>query len=130
MIISDELFDYRERLFLDCLRRFGLSEPLIRRWSSIHERFRRDIVKSAPRGLVVAGRETMHEGYSMETLGCGALCDGCGAEMARGTVGRMHQRTGELFCAGCTARVIGASQNPPASGSLDLQAAGGPSSRT
>ncbi len=105
MVISDELFDYREQLMLECLRRYGLAEPLIRRWSALHEQFRRDIVKAVPRGLVVAGREeALLEGYQEETLAVGALCDGCSREMAPGSVGRMHQRTGELYCQACVAR--------------------------
>lgn len=104
MVISDELFDYRERLFFEVVRAHGLAEPLIARWASLHERFRREIVKSAPRGLIHNGAEHMMEGFSVETIEVETVCDGCHEEVAIGTVARMHRRTGELFCARCEAK--------------------------
>lgn len=101
MVITDELFDYRERLFEDCVRRHGLPEPLVRRWNALHELFRRDIVKSRARGLWMNGSELDQEGFSMESLEVGTLCDGCESEMAPGEHGRMHRRTGKLYCLRC-----------------------------
>ena len=112
MIISDELFDYREELFDECVRRSGLSEHLHRRWRAFHEAFRREIVKSTARGLILDGVEHHFEGYSEETLDIGVLCDGCQAEMAAGTTGRMHRRTGQLFCDGCAKGALRASDFP------------------
>jgi len=103
MIISDELFDYREALFDSVLREEGLPEPLIRRFLGLHERFRRSIVKSRARGLVIDGVEHLHEGYSEEILPIACLCDGCGGEMPEGSRGRMHKRTGLLYCEQCEA---------------------------
>jgi NAD(P)H-flavin reductase/ferredoxin/truncated hemoglobin YjbI len=103
MIISDELFDYREALFESCLRRHGVSETHLRRWAALHELFRREIVKSKERGVIMGGKEYLHEGYSLETLAIGSLCDGCFQEMPEGTQGRMHRRTGKLFCMACNA---------------------------
>jgi hypothetical protein len=34
--------------------------------------------------------------------------------MREGSVGRLNSRTGELFCAGCAARRVGATIDPPA----------------
>lgn len=101
MVISDALFDYRETLFFDIVRRHGLAAHLIHRWAAIHEMFRRDIVKSAPRGVLQQGVEVNLEGYSHETLGIGAVCDGCGDEVAAGDRVMMHNRTGEIYCAAC-----------------------------
>lgn len=118
MVISDELFDYRERIIEDCMRRHGLAEHLIHRWCSIHELFRREIVKSAPRGLIVDGVERMLEGFSEEVLDIDAMCDGCQQEMPKGAVGRLHARTGELFCSRCSARKVGSTLAPPPGGSM------------
>ncbi len=114
MIISDELFDYRERLIEDVMRRHGLSEAMIRRWGAVHELFRREIVKSRARGLVIDGVEHRHEGFREETVEVACLCDGCEGEIAEGSVARLHARTGELFCAACSARKVGATLQPPA----------------
>lgn len=103
MIISDELFDYREDLLVSCMSAFGLAPRLIWRWAALHERFRRSIVKSVPRGLILNGQEVMLEGFTSETLSIGSVCDGCQAAIATGSVARMHRRTGELFCEGCEA---------------------------
>lgn len=101
MIISDDLFDYRETLFEDCLRRHGLREDLIRRWSAFHELFRREIVKSRERGIILGGEEHLHVGYSIETVDIGTLCDGCEQEIEAGAQGRMHKRTGQFYCMNC-----------------------------
>lgn len=101
MVIDEDLFDHRERIFTDVLREDGLAEHLVRRWEALHERFRREMVKAAPRGLVIDGREMPVEGYSRETLSVGTVCDGCGAEMPEGSVGSMHVRTGQLYCQAC-----------------------------
>lgn len=103
MIISDELFDYREALFESVLREEGLPEPFIRRFLHLHERFRRSIVKSRARGLFIDGVEHLHEGYSEELLPIACVCDGCGGEMPEGSRGRMHKRTGLLYCERCEA---------------------------
>jgi truncated hemoglobin YjbI len=58
MVISDDLFDYRELLFETILREHGLAESMIRGWHALHERFRAEIVKAAPRGMVSKGWST------------------------------------------------------------------------
>lgn len=115
MVISDELFDYREAMMEECIVRHELPPHLVRRWLAFHELFRREIVKSAPRGLIIDGVERHLDGYSEETISIGTICDGCGGEMQPGSMGRMHQRTGQLFCALCGARHVGATDAPPAS---------------
>ncbi len=101
MVISDDLFDYREALFEDCIRRYGLPQHLIQRWLAIHERFRADIVKATPRGIVEDGVERYLERFDSVPLAVGSICDGCGAEVAEGTVVRYHMRTGLIYCPAC-----------------------------
>ena len=107
MIISNELFDYREKLFFDIVRRHGISEPMIHRWATIHEMFRREMVKSVPRGLLLHGREVHLEGFSQETLDVGTICDGCQEAVEPGDKVLMHTRTGEIFCTRCQGRHTG-----------------------
>ncbi len=103
MVISDELFDYREAMIERVARARGLEERLLSRWMALHERFRRELVKPVARGLIVDGREREQPDFSVETLDSGTLCDGCEAEMSPGDRGRLHHRTGKLFCLGCDA---------------------------
>jgi truncated hemoglobin YjbI len=103
MIISDELFDYRERIIVGAMRRYGLTEALIRRWSGVHELFRREIVKTHQRGMVVDGVEIIEQGYNEEILPIDAVCDGCDQVIPAGVTSRHHLPTGKLYCAGCGA---------------------------
>ncbi len=114
MIVSDELFDYREQLIEDVMRSHGLPEDAIRKWCGVHELFRREIVKATARGLIIDGVEGPAEQITEEPIEVASLCDGCEAEMPEGSVGRLNSRTGELFCARCAARRIGETFAPPA----------------
>jgi NAD(P)H-flavin reductase/truncated hemoglobin YjbI len=101
MVISDETFDYRERIMVECLERYGLPQPLINRWRRFEEGFRVDIVKSAPRSLVVQGVEMPLEGFGEEEISVGTICDGCGREIHSGERVRYHLRLGHTYCPGC-----------------------------
>ena len=57
------------------------------------------------RGMIVDGVEVKRDGFSEERLLADMVCDGCHGEMLEGEIGRMHQRTGQLFCARCASRV-------------------------
>lgn len=103
MVISDELFDYREALMEDCIRRSGLAEEHVRWWLAFQEMFRREIVKSAPRGIVEDGVESLREGFTLEVIDVATLCDGCGGEVDAGERIRLHNRTGKLYCMDCSA---------------------------
>jgi len=101
MVISSELFDYREALLEACMRKHGLAEPFIARWLQIDEVFRKQIVKDAPFPRKLDGRELPLEGYEVLELVIGCVCDGCEGEMHPGTRATAHVRTGKTFCAGC-----------------------------
>ena len=103
MIISDELFDYREALMERFMREHGLSEHLIRRWSAIHELFRREIVKSSARGMIANGVEQVRKPPSTITMEVGSVCDACMGEIPIGATARYHPEGGELFCSSCAA---------------------------
>lgn len=101
MVISDEIFDHRERLMEQTLRDHGLPEHLVERWRRYEESFRGDIVKPAPWKLVVDGVEMPLEGYGELELTVGGLCDGCQREVNVGERVRYHLRLGTTYCAEC-----------------------------
>lgn len=101
MVISDELFDYREAMFEQALRDHGLPEPMIRRWEALHERFRAEIVKPVARGMIIGGKEVPLRNHEVETLDIDAVCDGCGREIGAGERARYQHRLGTLHCATC-----------------------------
>ncbi len=102
MVIDDDLFDYREELMESVMRRHGLSEDVIRRWAAMHERFRAEIVKTRPRGMVVDGRELPLPPPQTIVTDVPTICDGCEAEIEAGSTAMYSEQTGELFCAKCT----------------------------
>ena len=101
MVISDELFDHREALMEDCLRRHGLPEHLIARWRGVEEIFRKVIVKEKPRPRKIRGQELPLDGYGSVAITTGTLCDGCAGEIDAGTLATYHVRTGKIYCASC-----------------------------
>ncbi|KGM53087.1 hypothetical protein N800_11095 [Lysobacter daejeonensis GH1-9] len=101
MVISDELFDYREALFETVLREAGLAPELIRRWLALHERFRAEIVKGAPRGMILSGVEQPLHTLSVQRLTIDAVCDSCHQEILAGAPSRYQYRLGTLHCAAC-----------------------------
>jgi len=119
MIISDELFDYREELMMTCLRRYGLSEELIAQWRAAEEQFRKQIVKDTPIPKKVRGLELPLEGYQRETLTVGSLCDGCGLELPDGSIATYHVRTGRTFCDPCSPNNLEESAHAGGSASAD-----------
>ena len=102
MVISDEIFDYRERMMEACLRRHGLAEHLIQRWRRFEESFRSDIVKATPWKLVVDGIERPLDGFGELDLTVGTLCDGCQRAVESGERVRYHLRLGLTYCTDCT----------------------------
>ncbi|MBL9022716.1 MAG: 2Fe-2S iron-sulfur cluster binding domain-containing protein [Myxococcales bacterium] len=104
MVISDELFDYREAILEGLMRDYGLSEALVRQWSAIHETFRAAIVKSSARGLIVDGVERPVEPPEELTVEFATICDGCQGAIDVGERARYHPRSGQLYCASCAAR--------------------------
>jgi ferredoxin-NADP reductase/truncated hemoglobin YjbI len=114
MVISNELFDYREGLMMDSLRRHGLPGHLIERWREIEERYRPDIVKGAPWKRVVHGVEMPLDGFGTVTMEVGSVCDGCGGEICAGETVRYHLRLGTTYCPKCSSNEEAAATAPVA----------------
>jgi len=101
MVISEETFKYREALMIECQRRAGLPEEMIRRWIAIEDYYKQDIVKSEPWKRVVGGVELPLEGFGEMILDSGAICDGCGRIVEVGENVRYHLRIGSMYCGQC-----------------------------
>ena len=101
MVISDELFDYRENMFEQTLIEQGLRQPLIRRWMALHERLRGEIVKAVARGMISQGIEQPLQNHIIEHLEIDTRCDGCGQEIAAFQPSRYQYRSGKLHCQRC-----------------------------
>lgn len=98
MVISDDLFDYREDLMERCLLEHGLSKDLAGRVRSIDEIFRRAIVKDEP---LRNERAAPAEGFEVARLEVGSLCDACEGEIPEGAMATYHVRTGKTHCSSC-----------------------------
>ena len=101
MIISKELFDYREQLMQSCLRKHGLSETMIERWMRMEYRYLNVIVKNKVWKKVVDGVEYPVDGFGEIVTEVGTLCDACHREVSAGETITYHLRTGEVYCNDC-----------------------------
>lgn len=101
MIITHELFDYRQALMVQTLREHSVSESQIQRWTRFEEYFRPDIVKSTAWPRVDGGVESFVEGFEREVLSEATLCDHCGNEVAGGVEVLYHRRLGTISCPDC-----------------------------
>lgn len=101
MVISNDLFDYREGIMVATLRRHGLPEHLVERWRTVEESFRGDIVKDKPVPKKIGDIELPLDGYEELELDCGAMCDSCGEAIEAGEKIRYHVRLGEVYCPIC-----------------------------
>jgi len=101
MIISRELFDYRENLMRTTLRKHGLAEPLIERWIEMENRYRDVVVKNKAWKKIVDGVEYPVDGFGEIVVEFGTLCDSCGREISPGEHISYHLRTGEVYCDTC-----------------------------
>lgn len=106
MVISDELFDYREDLMMGCLRHHGLSETMIRRWRAMEEGYRSDIVKSAAWPRRLGDMELPLDGFGEETMSAATLCDSCQSEINVGEKVRYHLRLGTTYCRACATNLV------------------------
>ncbi|PHQ23634.1 hypothetical protein CLH62_20355 [Marinobacter guineae] len=101
MVISNDLFDYREALMVDCLKRHGLPDHLVARWVALENSFRPDIVKDKPWNRKIGDMEIPVSGFGEITLDIGSICDSCGSEIAQGETVRYQLRLGTLYCPDC-----------------------------
>ena len=101
MVISDELFDYRESIMEACLRDHGLADHLVKRWLDYEELYRADIVKSTPAQKVLFGEKMPLDGFEEMNIDASTLCDSCQGEINIGDLVRYHIRLGTTYCSKC-----------------------------
>lgn len=106
MVISNELFDYRANIMLNCLREAGLSELMVQRFMEIEEFYRHDIVKSVPFPRLIGGIERPLEGFNEITMDVGSLCDICEREVSAGEKVNYHVRLGKIYCSDCSSQRV------------------------
>jgi truncated hemoglobin YjbI len=102
MVISDELFDYREALFAACFRDYGVEERWIAELHAIHESYRSHIVKGAPFAKKRGGVALPLDGHERVLLTVGTCCDACGRAVEKGGLVWSHVRTGRTSCEPCS----------------------------
>jgi len=101
MVISNELFDYREKILIQCLREHNLPEYLIIRWIDLDESFRKDIVKDVPQPKVMNGITFPLDKFEVLKIDEGTLCDGCHQAIEKNETVRYHIRLGLTYCTHC-----------------------------
>jgi len=101
MIISRELFDYRENLMRATLSKHGLAPHLVERWIAMEYAYIDVIIKNKPWKKIVDGVEYPVDGFGEAVVECGTLCDACGREVSPGESVTYHLRTGEVYCLDC-----------------------------
>ena len=106
MVVSDELFDYRENIMIECLRRHGLDEHLVMRWRAMEDSYRKDIVKLKPWNKIIDGKEIATEGYKELTLEMATVCDNCLQSIEAGEVVRYHVRLASVYCPSCMGKTV------------------------
>jgi len=100
-VISNELFDYREKLLSQCLKKHGLADHFIKRWVIVDNTFRKDIVKETPFPKIFNGVEMPLDGYEEIKIDEGTLCDACHNAIEKGEIVRYHLRLGLTYCPHC-----------------------------
>ena len=101
MVISDELFDYREEIMEGCLRRHDIPEAIIKRWRAIEESYRKQMVKTRPWPKIVNGIHYPLDGLEEIEITVGCYCDNCESEVLPGDKVNYHVRLGTIFCKKC-----------------------------
>jgi len=101
MVISSELFDYREAIMKACLEKHELPENLINRWLAMEYRYKSVIVKDKPWSKVVDGVEYPVDGFGEIVTEFSTVCDGCASEIPVGEKVSYHLRIGTVYCKEC-----------------------------
>jgi len=102
MVITEEIFVYREALMEKALLQYGLAPHLIQRWLAYEAWYKEDIVKQKPFNKVLFGEEIPYEGFESLIMDVATLCDSCEGEVNIGDTVRYHVRMGTVYCEKCT----------------------------
>ncbi len=101
MVISNELFDYRENLLEKVMLKFGLPEVYRKRWRNIHEHYRSRMVKEYPWPKIVGGQVIPLGNFEEMVSEIEMVCDQCQNEVLEGSMIRYHPQEGQVYCKTC-----------------------------
>lgn len=106
MVISDEIFDHREKLFEDALIKNGIPLKIRTRWLQIHESYRVYMVKNKPWPRILHGIKQPIDGFDQIKLDLDFLCDSCEVELLKGETVLYHLGNGQIFCDKCSSSSV------------------------
>jgi ferredoxin-NADP reductase len=101
MVITEEIFVYRETLMEKALLQHGLAPHLIQRWLAYEAWYKDDIVKQKPINKVLFGEKIPYEGFKSLIMDVATLCDSCEGEVNIGDTVHYHVRMGTVYCEKC-----------------------------
>jgi NAD(P)H-flavin reductase/ferredoxin/truncated hemoglobin YjbI len=101
MVISNELFDYRENIMISKLKKYNLPDHLIDRWVKMEEKYRVQIVKDKPWKKLSLGIDFPLSGYGDIVMEFDSICDGCSKEIFTGEKVKYHLVLGKIYCMDC-----------------------------
>ncbi len=101
MVISDEIFDHREQLMEESIRKYKLPEVYIKEWLDLDESYRKLMVKSKPWDKIQDGIVIPVEGFEEIILDADGVCDYCHQETHAGEKARYQVHEAKIYCARC-----------------------------
>jgi truncated hemoglobin YjbI len=102
MVVSNDIFDHRERLIEDSMLKLGLERKYIDKWLAFNESLREKIVKSEPWDKIQDGIVIPVDGYKEIELDFPFVCDCCHNEISTGTKVRYHVMEAKIYCGNCS----------------------------
>lgn len=106
MVITPEIFDHRQALMVRTLKKHGLSENQIARWTRFELHYRNEIVKNKAWPRRIGEHEVPLEGFASEILDSGTVCDYCGQAIEAGEQVSYHLRLGKVSCNQCAPQTL------------------------
>lgn len=103
MVISNDMFDYREKMMERHMRFHGLEEEFVERWMAMHEFYRTRMVKDKPWHRIQDGHSFPLEGLGDLKAEVGMVCDNCQRIVEVGEHLKYHLHTGQVYCNTCSA---------------------------
>ncbi|MDH5434496.1 MAG: FAD-binding oxidoreductase [Gammaproteobacteria bacterium] len=106
MVITDDIFDYREELFAKILRKHKVSEDIVKFFRDLHETYRGYIVKDKPWPKIIQGITQPIDGFDHINLELDYFCTACEKELFKGEKVLYHKGSGDIYCKDCSKEQI------------------------
>ncbi|MDH5609854.1 MAG: hypothetical protein OEY56_10265, partial [Cyclobacteriaceae bacterium] len=105
MVITNELFDHREKLFDDSMKKCGLDVASRAKIRKMNDFFRSRMVKEHPWPKILDGHIYPLEGYETHIAEIEMVCDKCFREIQIGEPMRYNTRLETIYCKECSANI-------------------------